>query len=333
MFEIPIVLLMFKREKIVEIISVIEKVKPRRVYLISDGGRNSEEHKEVEKCRALAEAAITWKCEIIKNYSEYNRGVYENIAGGAKWVFQREKWAIFLEDDNLPEVTFFDFCKQMLERYENDGRVGWICGTNYLGDSSHNADYSYYFTRHMLPCGWASWSEKFIKYYDGDMNRYYNSATVKNIASQYSSTALYRQYSQAWKREKNRIDNGNRPVSWDMQMDFSIKVNNIYGICPNKNQIKNIGVDSASIHGGTSMSSEMTRRFCGMNSYSLDFPLVHPDAVLQDNEFEIKIGKIMTYPLRIRILGHLIRQVRKIFNIQDSVSTKQFIYSKIKSKG
>jgi hypothetical protein len=26
-----------------------------------------------------------------------------NIALRAKWVFEREKWAIFLEDDNLPE--------------------------------------------------------------------------------------------------------------------------------------------------------------------------------------------------------------------------------------
>jgi hypothetical protein len=43
--------------------------------------------------------------------------------------------------------------------------------------------------------------------------------------------------------ERHRIERGERPISWDYQMDFSIKAYGLYGICPCKNQIKNIGVD------------------------------------------------------------------------------------------
>lgn len=40
-FEIPIVIFSFKRhEKIKEIISVISKIKPKKIYLLSDGGRS-----------------------------------------------------------------------------------------------------------------------------------------------------------------------------------------------------------------------------------------------------------------------------------------------------
>lgn len=333
MFNIPVVLLMFKREKIADIIKRVEIVKPLRVYLIGDGGRTKEEKIQVENSRRIAENAINWDCEVIKNYAGCNRGVYENIAGGAKWVFEREKWAIFLEDDNLPEVSFFYFCKEMLEKYERDSRIVWICGTNYLGKTNTNSNASYCFTHHMLPCGWASWSDKFLRFYDGDLNRYYCPDVLENISSQYISKALYRQYSLAWQREKIRIDTGIKPISWDMQMDFSIKANSLFGICPYNNQIENIGVDSASIHGGHSMSAIMTRRFCSMKSYALDFPLVHPKAVIIDKEFERRIGNKMTYPLGIRIVGHITRSVRKILNIPDHVSTKSFLLKSIKKKG
>ena len=139
-FDIPVALFIFKRsEKAILIINQIAKVAPKRIYLIGDGPRNDSEIKEVELCRKEIESAINWDCEIVKNYADKNRGVYENIAGGAKWVFQREKQAIFLEDDNFPEVTFFDYCKELLEKYESDNRVLWICGTNYL-ESYHPED-------------------------------------------------------------------------------------------------------------------------------------------------------------------------------------------------
>lgn len=41
----------------------------------------------------------------------------------------------------------------------------------------------------------------------------------------------------------------NYPVSWDFQMCFSLRSNDMYGISPSKNQIKNIGVDQDSTHG------------------------------------------------------------------------------------
>ena len=121
-FNIPVVLFIFKREKAVEVINRLSIVKPTKLYILADQGRNEEERIAVEKCRKMVEKAINWDCKIIKNYANENRGVYQNIGEGAKWVLRREKWAIFLEDDNLPEITFFEFCKEMLEKYENDNR-------------------------------------------------------------------------------------------------------------------------------------------------------------------------------------------------------------------
>ncbi|MHB1152777.1 MAG: hypothetical protein ACYCWE_18765 [Eubacteriales bacterium] len=111
-FDIPLFMFLFKRmDAPFRILKIFAQVQPQKLYLISDEGRNVEEKALVRKLRSEIEKQITWDCEIIKNYAAQNKGVYQNIGMGAKWVFEREAQAIFLEDDNLPEVTFFQYCK------------------------------------------------------------------------------------------------------------------------------------------------------------------------------------------------------------------------------
>ena len=327
-FDIPVVLFIFKRNKIADIIERISEVKPQKLYLIGDYGRNDEENKLVKECRELAESKITWPCEVIKNYATENRGVYGNIALGAKWIFDREKYAIFLEDDNLPEITFFQFCKEMLLKYENDTRILWICGTNYLGKYNNKNGDSYMFTKHLLPCGWASWSQKFNSMYDEKLSLCDSYANIERVSKEYYNKKLFNQYRTYFLQEYDKIKNGLRPASWDYQMDFCIKANNVYGICPCVNQIKNIGVDDLSIHVGNSFSNIMTKRFCSMDSYPLSFPLKHPKLVLSDLTFERKIYKILLYPFKLRLRIRISTLVKKIFRISNDVSLKKSFFKK-----
>ena len=324
-FDIPVVLFIFKREKAVEIIKRLSIVKPTKLYILADQGRDDIERKAVKKCREKVEAAIDWECEVIKNYANENRGVYQNIGEGAKWVLKKEKWAIFLEDDNLPEVTFFEFCKEMLERYEDDSRILWICGTNYLGEYFPKDNVSYVFTRHMLPCGWASWSNKFEKYYDGKLDLCKDKTVMERVKDVYINSKVFFQYRNSWMNEYYRIQRGERPISWDYQMDLSIKANNLSGICPCKNQIRNIGVDDDSTHGGNSFTDVMTKRFCGMDSYPIDFPLSHPKTLLIDPDFENKIGKIILKPWKERVKSRLSYFIRKKLNIPYGVRIIDYI--------
>ena len=324
-FDIPVALFIFKRDKAVEIIKRISEVKPRKLYLLADQGRNDEERALAAEVRRKVEESIDWECEVIKNYAEENRGVYANIGQGAIWVLRRERWAIFLEDDNLPEVTFFAFCREMLEKYENDTRILWVCGTNYLGDYVPENGDSYVFTHHMLPCGWASWANKFEQFYDGDLSLCEDETVMKRIGDVYCNKQVFEQYRASWMNERYRILDGKRPVSWDYQMDFSIKANNLFGICPCRNQIKNIGVDEFSIHGGTSFTKIMTKRFCGMDSYPIEFPLQHPSTVMLDPVFEREIGKIILFPFGMRTKGKLARFLRKALKVPYNKSLKTFI--------
>lgn len=312
-FNIPVVLLLFKRkDAALKIIDRFRSVSVRKLYILADQGRDDNEIEMVRETREAVESAIDWDCEVIKNYAEFNRGVFGNIALGAKWVFEREKWAIFLEDDNLPELTFFDYCEELLKLYENDNRILWICGTNYLGKYNPDNDVSYMFTKHMLPCGWASWSDKFIQYYDGYVNLLNDKYTEQRFIKDFPSKDMSEVYMRPLRIYRKQIEVGKQPSSWDYQMCLSVRANSMFGISPVYNQIKNIGVDEMSEHGGNSFSKVMTRRFCGMDSYPLIMPLKHPISVMTDLKYEALINKIVTPPVSKLIRQKISGTVKKI---------------------
>lgn len=312
-FDIPVVLFFFLRsDTTLRIIERIREVRPTKLYLFSDGPRSEKEKKQIIEARKSVENSIDWECEVIKKYEDENRGVFHQIGLGAKWVLTQEENAIFLEDDNLPEVTFFYFAKEMLDRYKNDDRILWICGTNYLQKYTPMDNSSYVFTKHLMPCGWASWGAKFNKFYDEKLALVEDDVIVRKTKSEYTNQKLYKQQLRSLRSEKYRVKKGQRPSSWDYHMAFSIRANGLYGICPCNNQIENIGVDEFSIHGGTSFQKVMTKRFCGISSFPMEFPLKHPNVVLPDYNFEKKVDKIILYPLNLRLKAAIIRTIKKL---------------------
>ena len=308
----PIVLFLFKRSSTLpQIIARIKEYLPTKIYLIADGPRNTSENSLVLSTRSKALELIDWDCEVIENYVNENHGVYDRIGKGANWVFEREDRAIFLEDDNLPESTFFKYCDTLLDQYEDNPKIAWICGTNYLEDSSYIGEESYYYTRHLLPCGWASWSKKFRSYYDGELETL-NNYSVQRMSETYIDKRLFKQELHYIYLTKFLLNNSPKSASWDRQMIFSIRSKLLYGIAPKYNQIKNIGADELSTHGGTNLKKEMTFRFCERSTFPLQFPLTSPTEIKINKVFERKIGSIILQPFNTRIL-FFIGRIIKIF--------------------
>ena len=323
-FDIPIVLFMFKRrDKTLQILSRVSQVQPNKLYLLSDYGRNDDEVCLALETRKAVEEAIDWDCEIIKDYADKNRGVYEQIGLGAKRILESEWAAIFLEDDNLPEVGFFRFCKEMLERYKYDTRVLWICGTNYLEQYEPIDGSDYVFSQHMMPCGWASWGNKFPRYYDFNFEVFSNIHIQRKLRRVYGDSKLYK-YDMGriiHESDRGKFAEGSKYISWDYHMAATLRAHNLYGIVPKKNQIENIGVDELSEHGGTSFNNIMTRRFCGIKSFPMQFPLNHPIALLPDHRFDKLTTRIVIPPwyilLRHRVIG---RPLRRILKVPENIS-------------
>lgn len=324
-FDIPVVLFIFlRKDTSVQIMNRIRQVRPQKLYIIADAGRNDSETALVNECREAVEKCIDWNCNVIKNYAENNRGVHAQIGLGARWVFEREKVAIFLEDDNLPEISFFNYCKESLSKYEHEDKVFWICGTNYLVKCKPHNNASVFASRHLMPCGWASWSEKYLKYYDYNLKCTDSIGWEKRLRKGYKDPRLYRQQLRSILQEYDRKTHGKRYRSWDYHTVLSMRMNDLFGISPKYNQIKNIGVDEFSTHGGNSMELEMTRRFCGIDTIPLEEPLVLPNIDELDFSFERKIGKIILYPFKARMILFL----KDVLQVPDGVRLRNYLFGR-----
>ena len=62
-----------------------------------------------------------------------------------------------------------------------------------------------------------------------------------------------------------------------------------------------------------------------MDSYPMEFPLVHPKALLVDPDFENQIGKIILKPWKERIKSRLSYFIRKKLNIPYGVRIVEYI--------
>lgn len=234
-FDVPILLLTFNREKkALTVLNAIRAVEPKKIYIASDGGRNDEERIKVKQIRKKLLASIDWDCEVIKLFHPQNQGCKNAVSSSITNFFKSEEKGIVLEDDCLPNIEFFSYCKNALELYEKDLNIYHISGTNILNKSK-----SSYLSKYPMVWGWATWKDRWEKY-DKDLS---NIESFKEVS--YLLQSL--QEKQYWKNifqdsKKNKID------TWDYQWIFTIWKNKAMALAPELNMVKNIGFDLEATH-------------------------------------------------------------------------------------
>ena len=143
-------------ERLSKVFAQVKKAKPRYLFLYQDGPREGKEDVSgILKCREIVEA-IDWECEVKKWYQEKNVGCDPSEYLSQKWAFSYVDKCIILEDDDVPSISFFRFCKELLDKYENDERIAMIAGMNHE-EVTPDVPYDYFFTSNMSIWGWATW--------------------------------------------------------------------------------------------------------------------------------------------------------------------------------
>ena len=89
---------------------------------------------------------------------ETNTGSYLSVSRGLDWVFERVEETIILEDDTVPDPSFFRFASELLEKYWDHLDIGSISGDNYDDPRDWPGPESYRFTRYHHAGGWATWA-------------------------------------------------------------------------------------------------------------------------------------------------------------------------------
>ena len=295
----PVAFIIFNRPDTTErVFAEIAHAKPPKLLVVGDGARSNREG-EVEKVvatRAIINR-VDWPCEVLTNFSEVNLGCKVRVSSGLDWVFEQVPEAIILEDDCLPNPTFFRFCEELLQRYRDDQRIGMISGDNFQLGYRLNDD-SYYFSNLNHIWGWASWRDRWQNDYDVELKHWPKVRDEGRMADWYGSKVLQKSFCKDFENVYHgRID------TWDYQWNFGSRLNGRISALPNVNLISNIGFGAEATH------TIAFNKLANMGTSETRFPLIHPDnvfaAVSLDTRYCIKflkpslfskmIDKLITY--------------------------------------
>jgi hypothetical protein len=269
----PVVLTIFNRPDVTRrVFEIVRGAEPPQLFVIADGPRG-DHRSDVERCAATRAVIqrVDWDCEVLTDYAECNMGLSDRVSSGLDWVFGQCERAMVLEDDCLPDPSFFRFCDELLERYRHDERMMAISGDNFQF-GRRRTRHSYYFSRYNHCWGWATWRRAW-RYYDHEMRLWpliRDGGWLGDILDGDRAAIRY------WSRVFEGVYKG-RINSWAYRWTLACWLQGGLTVLPNANLVTNIGYGHRATHTGSRRS-----RYAHMESAEMLFPLVHPSFVIRD---------------------------------------------------
>lgn len=159
-FREPVLVIAFNRpDHLKQVLDRLRDVRPTQVFVAIDGPRGDRpgEADRVQACRDLA-AGIDWDCEVRTLFQDTNLGCGLGVSSAISWFFEHVEQGIILEDDIVPDPSFFPFCEELLSRYRDDLRVFAVSGCNFVpAEFQSNPELPYRFSQVPHIWGWATW--------------------------------------------------------------------------------------------------------------------------------------------------------------------------------
>lgn len=299
---VPVVLIIFNRPDLVEKqMERLRKVQPQCLFIISDASRRSKEGEEqlVQKSRMIAEN-ITWECQVEKVYANENMGCDRRIVSGLNTVFSKVDKAIILEDDCLPNNSFFSYCQELLLKYEENEEVMYISGSKWA--SRYPVEYSYGFSYNTGTWGWATWRRAWAEWH-WDISEWEKGKWewLKDVYSY--------EYRKNWIRNVEKyIPTGIIP--WDYVWRFC--VGKRLSIFPAVNLIENIGFGENATH--------TTEEEYGYDKQTYELgEMLHPDCINANEGYPRAVEKQYKIPLIYRIKRRIKKVLVNIYEEKNKV--------------
>lgn len=310
--DVPVVINFFARpDTLKQVFERVREAKPSKLFLLADGPRKNvpTDAENVKKCRKIVEN-VDWQCELYHIYAEENQGLFDTYFKGMKLVFAVVDRCIFIEDDCLLSISYFRFCRDLLEKYENDFRIHFISSVNNMG-VYNKPDGDYFFSGEGACPAYAIWKRTF------------ESMNLDFVKNEYVVTAANRCARQLKNGYQKRINKTVKNPMWEGHVPhvefyknlLRFTQNQVY-IVPTKNMLCNIGVSSNSVHTADNMKKlpKATQNLLNQESYEYDFPLKHPQYCVRDIAYEDYVNKVLGWnkPFRKawRKLSALLRHIR-----------------------
>lgn len=307
----PVVLIVFARPGVTRRnLEALREVRPSQLFVIGDGPRPGHPT-DAERCAEVRQIVeeIDWPCEVRTRYAERNIGLEANVELGLDWVFGQVERAIVLEDDCIPDPTFFSFCEELLDRYATEDRVWQIAGDSKGVSPELFHGRSYDFSSWASVWGWATWADRWHAH-RAEFPRDHAGAEDR-VGSVPRTAPAWRVrpatphpdalVTQAARRhfEHVAVETDGDARGWDHH--WWVTIMSRRGLCatPAVNLVENDGYGEGATH--TRADKEPTP------AEPMVFPLVHPPEVELSQDVEAELELVL-----LSIDGRLSRLVRRL---------------------
>lgn len=284
--DVAVLFLFFTREKQTKaVFEQIKAAKPSKLFLYQDGPRVGlqDDIESLAICRAIVEN-IDWECEVHRKYQEKNYGCDPSEYLSQKWMFEYVDRGIILEDDDVPSQSFFPYCKELLDRYENDERINMICGRNCNDVSDIDADYL--FTSGGSIWGWATWKRN-VDRWDPQYKWMQDEKLVRSLLDNHIISESFlktcKWHLRTGKEYYESIRNADQFIHHQLN------------IVPKYNLITNIGIAAENTHSVSDINKlpKATRKHFYSKRYEIGFPLKHPIYMADDMAYKRERAKLV----------------------------------------
>lgn len=239
--------------------------------MAADGPRHDRPAEQMlcQQARQVVMDAIDWPCELHTNFRAQNLGCKRAVSSAITWFFDHVEAGIILEDDTIPNQSFFRYCEEMLEIYKDDERVGVISGNNFQAES-YTPNQSYYFSLYTYIWGWASWRRAWRKY-DLEMKDWPQLRDQGWLLDLHQNIETARYWAVQFERMyQGLID------TWDYAWTYSCWRSGMLSALPSRNLVTNIGFRADATH------TTLENRLANLATAEMQFPLKHPKLILRD---------------------------------------------------
>ena len=267
-YSVPVLFLTFNRPQHTQaVLERLRLLRPERLYVHCDGPRphRPEDADNVAAVRAIINRQVDWPCQVTTFYRDVNLGLRAGVFDAINWFFKQETEGIILEDDCVPDPSFFRFCREILETYRHDPQIMHIGGSNLAQHFTSQKPESYVFSRFSFVWGWATWRRAWEKM----------SLSLDGLEA-FAASEKYKQFvpnsmARVYMLDKFRATQQRKNNSWAYAWFYSILKNNGLCIVPKKNLVQNVGVGEQSATNTTS-----SNRAARLRAGELEWPLIHP---------------------------------------------------------
>lgn len=289
--DVAVLIIFFTRaEMLRRTFEAVRKSRPAHLFLYQDGPRNKEDARMVEAARqVVADEAIDWPCDVQRNYHSENAGLWPSTYNAQRWAFSLYDKCIVLEEDSTPAPSFIPFCKELLDRYEHDLRIGMIAGFNHEEQTA--SPYDYLFTTMMPVWGWASW-RRVVDGWDDTYSVVDDEFNMRQLEALSRRECGWKEMPKMMRKHKQQGHPIYETVLWSY-----LALHSCLTIVPTRNMIQNSAVSTDSVHykAGLKTLPRRMQQLLTMQAHDITFPLRHPPLIIEDVEYKRRVFRIMAW--------------------------------------